>query len=517
MFEAPYPPYDPTDPAGFSYTTVVHRWPVIITGVIDRLHRLSHDLCLEVDATDDEAEKASLKLHIEEAKGIIGQISKLKYEMGRNYIIQPIPSDGEPADMYNSELERLAADDKNKWFTAPWLFAECYLYRLLRSFFVQTTQWSSFDPFSSKKSDTFKQSGKAIYQIAKTMQEFEKEHAKLESDPENLGVLFKEMIQMCLWLIVLFYFAIARADVMKGKRNRIFVLLSVLGQPLKTFKDLSLLTHLSSSDIENLQIVGKEAQAAREEFILRDDQEKVWSHMKSLTNARVDFVLDNVALTVTSAAGFEVVLFTDLVLADFLVTYTPHVSTVVFHPKLIPWFVSDVTPIDFVETINGLLDPSFLPAPEGMDVEHLRNMVERWKRYVDEGIFALSVPTATPLGGGSSGALAEFWTSPAPYWDMQIHAPQLWSALKGSNLVIFKGDLNYRKLTGDVQWPAWTPFSTALGPLAGSFPLLSLRTNKADVVVGVEREIAERLDGSGSKWRVDGRYALISFLEADFE
>jgi hypothetical protein len=32
-----------------------------------------------------------------------------------------------------------------------------------------------------------------------------------------------------------------------------------------------------------------------------------------------------------------------------------------------------------------------------------------------------------------------------------------------------------------------------------------LRTNKADVVVGVEREIAEKLDGSGSKWRVDGR------------
>lgn len=61
------------------------------------------------------------------------------------------------------------------------------------------------------------------------------------------------------------------------------------------------------------------------------------------------------------------------------------------------------------------------------------------------------------------------------------------------------------RLTGDVQWPAWTPFSTALGPLAGSFPLLSLRTNKADVVVGVERETAEKLDGSGSKWRVDGR------------
>ncbi|KAJ7239980.1 DUF89 domain-containing protein [Mycena haematopus] len=475
MFAAPYPPYDPTDPAGFSYTTVVHRWPVIITGVIDRIHRLSHDLCLEMNAAQVEAEKESLKLRIDEAKGIIEKASRQAYEMGRNYIMEPIPSDGEPNEMYNSELQRLTRDGKNTWFTAPWLFAEWDRYRLLRSYFVQTTKWSSFDPFASQKVETFKQSGKAIYQIATSMRELQEEHAKLESDSESLGVLFKEMIQMCLW----------------GNAT-----------------DLSLLTHMSSSDIEHLQTVGKDAQAARAEFILRDDQEKVWSHVKSLSNGRVDFVLDN--------AGFE--LFTDFVFADFLVTYTPHVSTVVFHPKLIPWFVSDVTPEDFADSLGSLLDPTFLPPPPGMDFENLRTMIARWKKYVDEGIFALSVPVTTPLGGGSDGAaqLAEFWTSPAPYWDMQLHASGLWNTLKTSDLVIFKyanssvepipsNSIHPNRLTGDVQWPAWTSFSTALGPLAGSFPLLSLRTNKADVVVGVEREIAEKLDKSGSKWRVDGR------------
>lgn len=43
------------------------------------------------------------------------------------------------------------------------------------------------------------------------------------------------------------------------------------------------------------------------------------------------------------------------------------------------------------------------------------------------------------------------------------------------------------------------------GPLYGAFPVLSLRTNKADVIVGVERETAERLDRSGEKWRVNGK------------
>jgi hypothetical protein len=56
---------------------------------------------------------------------------------------------------------------------------------------------------------------------------------------------------------------------------------------------LSLLTHLSPSDIEHLQSVGKDAQEARKEFILKDDQEKVWKHLKTLKDRRIDIVLDN--------------------------------------------------------------------------------------------------------------------------------------------------------------------------------------------------------------------------------
>ena len=56
-----------------------------------------------------------------------------------------------------------------------------------------------------------------------------------------------------------------------------------------------MLTHLSHEDIQHLPSVGKDAQAARAQYILRDDQEKVWSHLTSQANkdSRVDFVLDN--------------------------------------------------------------------------------------------------------------------------------------------------------------------------------------------------------------------------------
>jgi len=72
--------------------------------------------------------------------------------------------------------------------------------------------------------------------------------------------------------------------------------------------------------------------------------------------------------------------------------------------------------------------------------------------------------------------------------------------------------LNYRKLTGDIRWPANTAFNAAIGPIAGAFPILSLRTAKADVVVGVELAKAEELDKRDERWRVSGKYALISFV-----
>jgi hypothetical protein len=56
---------------------------------------------------------------------------------------------------------------------------------------------------------------------------------------------------------------------------------------------LSLLTHLSQADIQHLQSVGKDAQAARQQFILKDDEEPVWKHIQTLEDGRVDFVLDN--------------------------------------------------------------------------------------------------------------------------------------------------------------------------------------------------------------------------------
>lgn len=45
---------------------------------------------------------------------------------------------------------------------------------------------------------------------------------------------------------------------------------------------------------------------------------------------------------------------------------------------------------------------------------------------------------------------------------MQDQAPDLYDDLAESAMIIFKGDLNYRKLVGDRKWPWNTPFKVFL-------------------------------------------------------
>lgn len=213
--------------------------------------------------------------------------------------------------------------------------------------------------------------------------------------------------------------------------------------------------------------------------ILCDNTEAVWSHLANNSRTgRVDIVLDN--------AGFE--LFTDFCLAELL-TSIGFASTVRFHAKCLPWFVSDVTAADWDWTLNELV----------MDNKFAEFGKLCQKRLAD-GTWQF---TTHP-----------FWTLPNDFASMRSTCPDLYANFSDSDLILFKGDLNYRKLVGDLSWPPTTEFSRALRGF-GPASVCSLRTLKCDLVTGLEPGKAESAEAQASDWMLTGSYAVVQFLGID--
>lgn len=91
---------------------------------------------------------------------------------------------------------------------------------------------------------------------------------------------------------------------------------------------------------------------------------------------------------------------------------------------------------------------------------------------------------------------------------MKKKDPKLYAKLSDAKLVIFKGDLNYRKLLGDINFEHTINFTTALGSFSPT-NILSLRTVKSDICVGLAPSMAESLFEKDENWMITGQYGLI--------
>ncbi|KAL7624805.1 Hairy/enhancer-of-split with YRPW motif protein 2 [Parahypoxylon ruwenzoriense] len=469
-FDPKTSPYLTSDKSSFAYLSARDRWPVIITQAIDDVYRSV------IESNDPEKQ--------DEGKKIIEELARLKYELQHDRKLTPIRDDGAAdVSIYNRELEQLGTPT---WFNIPWLFCECYLYRRINTSFSVSTHWKAYDVFYRQKIQTFRSSRHAVLELAARYRDLvvQMVHDKSKSGAEHeeaQKILFLEMCEICLW----------------GNAT-----------------DLSLLTSLTYEDIQKLQ--GSEARKASEKNILVNDLGAVYELLKKAKQEgkkerRVDIVLDN--------AGFE--LYVDLVLAGYLLS-SGLATLVVLHPKSIPWFVSDVLPADFAALLSALADPKRFyeipsddenlqdkspPSLSEKDAGDLGFMFQEWARMHADGQLILRSNT--------------FWTHPGSYWRLPSIENNLYRDLKNCEVVIFKGDLNYRKLTGDAAWDPSTPFAKAIGPLGpgSGVNVLALRTCKADVVVGLrpgqDEEIRTTESGGGDsgarKWAWSGKWAVVSF------
>ena len=190
--------------------------------------------------------------------------------------------------------------------------------------------------------------------------------------------------------------------------------------------------------------------------------------------SRVDLIIDN--------TGFE--LLTDLALAAFLLDR--HLAkTVVLHAKSHPTFISDATTGDVSQVIEALA---------GHDDLAIRRL---GKRLADDAQ-SDRLRVTEHL----------FWTSPLPGWGLP---PDLFDTLATSDLLISKGDANYRRWLGDRHWSPTDDLHAVLDYAPA--PLLLLRTLKSEVIAGLSPAAVERAEAHDPDWQISGEHAVAPFID----
>ncbi|XP_026560798.1 protein-glutamate O-methyltransferase isoform X1 [Pseudonaja textilis] len=416
----------------FAYNTIKDRLPLILTRVIDTLHRHKHEFFEEHGEKGIEAEKKA-----------IAYLSKMRNELQTDKPLIALNDNLPDTLLWNQYLEyhKNVSNEPPSWFQSPWLYTECYMYRRIHEALIQSPPISNFDVFKEEKNHAFFESQQAMIVLSSCLQEMLKNIDGL--DEKRLKEEFCNLIQVSLWGNK------CDLSISAGADN------SQKSDPLQSVEELK-------------------------KFILVNHMEKLWSLLinkkKNKTPTRLDIILDN--------AGFE--LITDLVLADFLIS-SELATEIHFHGKSIPWYVSDTTKHDLDWTIGQM---------KAANHKWMARCGVSWEGYLKKGVWIYHDHM--------------FWTLPHEFSSMAQIAPDLYTELQKSSLIIFKGDLNYRKLTGDRMWEFTVPFHQALNNFQPA-PLCSLRTLKSDTQVGLKPGQGEQVMNIDPEWMISGKYGIIQF------
>ncbi|VEN50039.1 unnamed protein product [Callosobruchus maculatus] len=218
--------------------------------------------------------------------------------------------------------------------------------------------------------------------------------------------------------------------------------------------------------------------AKLDDHVLCDHCEDIWEAVSDTAGPsnRIAIVFDN--------AGYEV--FTDLCIADYIISRRM-ADNVTLYVKTIPWFISDVMLHDLNWTLQQM---------KKLDDKYIKPLGEKWSDYIEDGSWKVIE--------------SDFWTLPYNFSHMAKVDPDLYNELGGCKVVIFKGDLNYRKLFGEMNWNPSTLVETGL---QGFHPsgLAILRTIKSDVVCGLPEGVAETIEEQDPKWKEKGDWGLIQY------
>ncbi|XP_050358021.1 damage-control phosphatase ARMT1-like isoform X4 [Nymphalis io] len=480
----------------FAFYSLKERLPIILTKVIDYLSRESSKIKSANSASDDDI------------RGYIQYITKLKNDLVTNKMYDPLTVDTPEARKWN---EWISKAENQYYFTNIWVFSECYVYRRLREGCELSKGLQNFDPFDEQKEKSFTNSLELMCVVADKLMTM-----LSPSDKDKRKADFMTLLKICLWankcdlsLSLGEQVTLNSADGNNTVKKIIdpFQIVNDLKDKLlvdDTAKISDLVVAKAEAMARTIEGCCEEAKPPEEGAESAEGEAQLVPCPGKLTVPKTvmfDIVCDN--------AGYE--LFGDLCLAHFLVSQNI-VKKVRFHVKKIPWFVSDVTPRDFKYVIRSCAKANYsreIPvenkpedeaeasepeAPRSVTSNNLSNLGEIWTKLVEDGTFVVMCD--------------DFWTSPHVYKDMKTYDPDLYRKLQFAVAVMFKGDLNYRKLLGERNCNPTLSFESALQGFTPA-PLIAVRTVKADLICGLPRGKWEQLNGIDDKWMEKGDYGVI--------
>jgi len=226
----------------------------------------------------------------------------------------------------------------------------------------------------------------------------------------------------------------------------------------------------NQADLSQLAYLQGQSTGAQSRLLL-DEGEVLLARLLDAKCDVIHLLLDN--------AGAE--LCFDLALVDALLRFTR--AQIVLHAKPCPMFVSDALPKDVRQAISALQQA-------GADLAVCGQRLTA--ALVEERLVLCAEPD---------------WGEPRDFSNL---SSALALELTVADVVIAKGDLNYRRFLEDRMWPVDTRPDVATAKIP--FRAFCLRVLKSDVMVGLDAETVARAQASDPKWRTSGQFAIIQHL-----
>lgn len=155
----------------FAFFTISERLPEILVKALDYFHRTNGNFIEHKHPKINAEQKQEAD---EESKVVLGEFSKLRYEMMTDKQLTLLTGDKEDIPVWNDVFKQWTnkLGKEPTFFSVSWLYAECFMYRKIQEIFDNSKYFVGFDSFFEQKRRALINSLPAAISLGKSLKGF---------------------------------------------------------------------------------------------------------------------------------------------------------------------------------------------------------------------------------------------------------------------------------------------------------------------------------------------------------